>query len=821
MSDATVRAVRHRIATAILPPLPPATLGEVQLLPHQRRAAARLHRILDHHHGALLADAVGLGKTFSALAVAQRYREVAVLAPAALVAMWEAALLRTRQRHVTVRSLHRASYRRPQLFAHGEAQSMTNRLVIIDEAHALRNRHTTRYRHVAEAVLDSHVLLLSATPLHNRPEDLTALFALFRGTQADALRHDTLAALIVRREHVDSTSSTRDTAGAAAGVRAAPPRLRTHRPLTVPQNQGTLERLLALPAPLPAREGAAAGALIRLGLLRAWCSSDAALTQALTTRLQRGAALRAALEAGRHPTPQELRSWVIDDQAGTDMQLGFAELLVAQAVDGDDHQRRLLDTLTPHTEALRELRSHHVRHARADAVRAACLRAIRRRHPSLPVVAFSQHGRTVRALFRALSDIAGVGMLTGHEARIASGPVSRPELLGWFAPRAQGRPPPPPHRRVTLLLATDLIAEGVNLQDAGVVVHLDLPWTHATRTQRTGRVRRLGAPHHEVHEYRLRAMPSARRLLRIEQRLARKAALTERFVGDREKPRAPGLASVNARRSAADLHSTWTDRLEQWALEPAGSTVQGQDVLRTHTGLTGALVMVRGDSGVHTLAIVQRDERRWWVSTRAQALLAVSEGEWPTRLAPRPTAITDRPRTYPSMTTGAVEPCAALARAVRGVVRRWWLHTQARHAAGVHATADQPSCIWSPVGAEPTVRAPFNGTQQQAMRWLQMQIAEWSALQRAQRAVAVTVARARIAAARGAGGEAALRRWMAVPHTSPEALLAGWSAHAALRDVGPGEVMHASRDTETDRRSDRHDLPPIPRIEACLYVLPG
>jgi len=817
MSDASVRAVRHRIATTILPPLPPTTLGDVRLLPHQRRAAARLHRILDHHHGALLADAVGLGKTFSALAVAQRYREVAVLAPAALVAMWQAALLRTRQCHVTVHSLHKASYHRLDLFAHGEAGANTNRLLIIDEAHALRNRHTTRYRHVAEAVHGAHVLLLSATPLHNRPEDLTALFALFRGTQADALRHDTLAALIVRRECVDTTRETGD----AAGVRAAPPRLRVHRPLTVPQNQGTLERLLALPAPLPAREGAVAGALIRLGLLRAWCSSDAALTQALTTRLQRGAALRAALEAGRHPTHQELRSWVIDDQAGTDMQLGFAELLVEQAVDGDDHQRRLLDTLTPHTDALRELRSHHVRHARADAVRAACLRAIRRRHPSLPVVAFSQHGRTVRALFRALSDIAGVGMLTGHDARIASGPVSRPELLGWFAPRAQGRPPPPPHRRVTLLLATDLIAEGVNLQDAGVVVHLDLPWTHATRTQRTGRVCRLGAAHREVHEYRLRAMPRARRVLRIEQRLARKAALAQRFVGDRAKPRVQGLPAAHTKRNAADGIDAWADRLEQWALEPAGSTTRDRAVLRSRTGLTGALVMVRGDSGVHVLAIVQRDERQWWVSTRAQALLAVSAGEWPARHARLQTASVHRPCTDLQVTTGAAEPDAVLACAVRRVVRCWWLRTQARRTAGIHSTADQPSCTWSAIGAETAVWAPLNATQQQAMRWLQSQVAEWSALQRAQRAAAVTVARARIGAARGAGGEAALRQWMAGPHASPEAMLAGWSAHAALRVAVPGEAMHASRDTEAGRRSERHGLPPIPRIEACLYVLPG
>ena len=48
---------------------------------------------------------------------------------------------------------------------------------------------------------------------------------------------------------------------------------------------------------------------------------------------------------------------------------------------------------------------------------------------------------------------------------------------------------------MTLLLTTDLASEGVNLQDASVVVHLDLPWTAARLEQRVGRVARLASAH--------------------------------------------------------------------------------------------------------------------------------------------------------------------------------------------------------------------------------------------------------------------------------------------------------------------------------------
>jgi len=54
-----------------MPPSPPAELGDITLLPHQRDAVARIQTAIRLHHGALLADDVGLGKTYTALAMAR------------------------------------------------------------------------------------------------------------------------------------------------------------------------------------------------------------------------------------------------------------------------------------------------------------------------------------------------------------------------------------------------------------------------------------------------------------------------------------------------------------------------------------------------------------------------------------------------------------------------------------------------------------------------------------------------------------------------------------------------------------------------------
>jgi superfamily II DNA or RNA helicase len=516
----------------------PWQLGAIRLLPHQHAAARRLVRILREHHGALLADDVGLGKTFTALAVAHRYGQVDVLAPAALLPMWHDALRQVARDDLIVHSLHRFSQPIPPM-RHPEPAAP--RLAIIDEAHHLRSRHTRRYRQVAQWVAGADVLLLSATPVHNRPADLAHLFALFLGDRADLLDDDRRDALIVRRLSNRATRPARagtgrdapagppvDTTDPGRGCGSPvtpPPRITDHPPIPLPDDPATLQAILTLPPPLPARDGAAAGALIRLGLLRAWCSSDAALTHAIRRRRARGEALRQALQAGRHPTRAELQSWIGTDDS---VQLGFAEFLAAQPEQADGS----LAVVDRHLDALATLASIHDRSARGDAVRAAALRDIAARHRGTPVIAFAQYASTVQALQRALADIAGVGALTSRGARIASGATSRADALARFAPRAHGRPPPPAHQAITLLLATDLLAEGVNLQDAGVVVHLDLPWTDALRRQRVGRIARVGSPHAVVHSYHLDPPGGAARVLRLAARLRHKAGLARQLVGD-------------------------------------------------------------------------------------------------------------------------------------------------------------------------------------------------------------------------------------------------------------------------------------------------
>ncbi|HTK49116.1 MAG TPA: helicase-related protein [Gemmatimonadaceae bacterium] len=479
----------------------PRTLGEIVLRPDQLDALRRVRARIRRDGGCLLADDVGSGKTYVALAAAREWARPLLVVPASLRATWSIAL-----RRATI-SCPMVSH---ESLSRGAAPAGTFDGIVVDESHRFRG---TSRRHAALARLAARapVLMLSATPLQNHPRELAAQLALFLGESAYRLEPAALAAFVVR---------------SAAALAADLPRVAPPRWLELSADDGeVLRALLALPPPPRALDAGDGGALLLVSLVRAWASSRAALAATLRRRRRTVIAIEQCHAEGRLPTRAELASW----HGEADVQLGFASLL-ASAVAGEDDVRRVAGAITAERDALDEVFAVLAGTEDPDPPRVAALRQLRAAHRGASVLAFSEYAASVRAYHSAMRGDVEVGMLTAREARIASGRVSRDALLARFAPRAHGLPPPPARERVSLLLATDLLSEGVNLQDASVVVHLDLPWNPARLAQRLGRVRRPGgAP--EVASYLMAPPARAALLLRAEQRLRAKLARAERTIG--------------------------------------------------------------------------------------------------------------------------------------------------------------------------------------------------------------------------------------------------------------------------------------------------
>jgi superfamily II DNA or RNA helicase len=607
--DRTLTRVAGAIARAIiardwLAPDAAAPLGSIILRPHQREAIARGRAALNDHGGTLIADDVGLGKTFIALALAANARRPLVVGPASLRTMWA---------HACTQAGVPAEYRSYEALSRAPMPAGRHDLVVLDEAHHARTTRTARYRHLAHGLAGAQVVLLTATPIHNSQRDLRALLALFLGAVAWVLDEGELSSHIIRRER-------EDVAGDAPLPTLAPP-----RSIAITDDEELLEALISVPAPVPPRDGGDGGALLSFTLARLWASSHFALRAALRRRLHRARALEDALSCGRHPTQAELRAWAVGDDAA---QLAFPELVTAF---GASDVGELLSAVRAHAAAVEKLMQRMPADSRCDRERAERLREVVACHPGEKIIAFTQFADTATVLFRLLRDKARACQLDGRGAQVAGGRMSRREALARFAPRASGAADPHIAERIDLLIATDLLSEGVNLQDASVVVHLDLPWTSARLEQRVGRSRRLGAAHSATSVYAFAPPAAAATLLRQEQRLRDKLRAAARLTG------ACGAILPVRLTLAAELH-----------LDDAQAPTRTLELLRGVVTKWRCLGPVGDDGAAQLVAHVQADRpgALALISCDAQRSLVALLGS---RVSDRPTDLLDAAR----LATGA------------------------------------------------------------------------------------------------------------------------------------------------------------------------
>jgi len=180
-----------------------------KLFNFQRDAATGIINKLETYNGCILADSVGLGKTFTALAVIKYYelrnRSVLVLCPKKLADNW---LNYSRNLTTNIFAKDRFNY---EVLCHTDLQRTSgesfgtplNRinwgnydLVVIDESHNFRNNDVykdreTRYQKLMNSVIKqgvkTKVLMLSATPVNNRFNDLRNQLALAYEGDSDSL----------------------------------------------------------------------------------------------------------------------------------------------------------------------------------------------------------------------------------------------------------------------------------------------------------------------------------------------------------------------------------------------------------------------------------------------------------------------------------------------------------------------------------------------------------------------------------------------------------------------------------------------------------
>lgn len=479
------------------------------LSPQQQSAVDRGATTVRRYGGVVLADAVGLGKTRVAVAMARRIvsdtRRRSGRADPALFAV--PARLRDRWREA-IGAVGWQCGRDARLVSHHRLsrQPWEGRpsVIVVDEAHRFRNPSAKRSRHLAKLTAQTPPILVTATPVCTHRRDLFVLLGYFltdpvveslvgMGLQAAFEAHEAgqfdiaqlLQEVIIRRRRPDFGASGRpDIHFELLRYRAS-------------QHEKWLWKNLE--QRLRHMHFAATGdhwppGLLVNNLLRLWESGAEALRHSLRDLIDFHDRWLDAADSGRRlERPDFLQLFGDVDRR----QQVFPFVYGDESRPDDARRNQVLED----RHNLRELLERTTAICnKTPAMHRAIIDAVTDK-PDQKFLIFAAYRNAARGLFDTLAASGlRVGLITGDDARATGlGAASDRELLERFHATDDLRRKR--HHRLRILVATDCLSEGINLQCCSNVILADLPYSPVKLEQRIGRIARPNSEHRRVTVY--------------------------------------------------------------------------------------------------------------------------------------------------------------------------------------------------------------------------------------------------------------------------------------------------------------------------------
>jgi len=516
--------------------------AQVDLNPHQVDAALFAFQS-PLSKGALLADEVGLGKTIEAGLVlsqkwAERKRRILVITPSNLRKQWfqeliekfflPCRILEAKSYNAAIKQGQIRPFEAPEIvicsyqFAKskaGDVHALPWDLVVIDEAHRLRNVYKPSNviaNTLKTALAGKDKLLLTATPLQNSLLELFGLVSFideytfgdlksFREQFANLNQEQVFAALKARLKPVCHRTLRRQVTAYIPYTKRLPlveeftPEESEDRLYHLVSEYLQRENLQALPS--------GQRSLMTLVLRKLLASSTFAIAGALTSiadrlkaklrRQEPAQSLKEDLDEDYEALDETAEEWT-GDEAGESLTQADRAAIEQEIAD--------LDTFT----ALATSIDHNAKgKALLKALGIAFAKA-REIGAEQKAIIFTESRRTQSYLLRLLADspfAEGIALFNGSNTDESSRQIyrqwlerhqgsdrvtgsrtadMRSALVDYF--REQGR----------IMIATEAGAEGINLQFCSLVVNYDLPWNPQRIEQRIGRCHRYGQKHDVV-----------------------------------------------------------------------------------------------------------------------------------------------------------------------------------------------------------------------------------------------------------------------------------------------------------------------------------
>ena len=165
----------------------------------------------------------------------------------------------------------------------------------------------------------------------------------------------------------------------------------------------------------------------------------------------------------------------------------------------------------------------------SDAKLLSLLELVKVQHPTEKVLVFSQFADTVRYLEKQLVR-AGIASVVG-----VTGDTDDPTKQAWrFSPESNDKFSQFGQDQTRVLLATDVLSEGQNLQDCAIVVNFDLPWAIIRLIQRAGRVDRIGQKADTIRCYSFIPADGVEQIIQLRSRVRQRLKENAEVVGTDE-----------------------------------------------------------------------------------------------------------------------------------------------------------------------------------------------------------------------------------------------------------------------------------------------
>lgn len=148
-------------------------------------------------------------------------------------------------------------------------------------------------------------------------------------------------------------------------------------------------------------------------------------------------------------------------------------------------------------------------------------------HKHDKILIFTQFADTARYLYEQLQsrNIKNIACVTGA----TDNPT---DFAHRFSPLSNGIKDV--KNEIRVLVSTDVLSEGQNLQDGHIIVNYDLPWALIRLIQRAGRVDRIGQQSHEIICYSFLPQEGLERIIRLRNRLSQRIYQNSEVIGSDE-----------------------------------------------------------------------------------------------------------------------------------------------------------------------------------------------------------------------------------------------------------------------------------------------